>query len=306
MKIDRLLGETIYLLNHGRMSATVLAERFEVSKRTIFRDMDTLCIAGIPVRSNYGGDGGYEIMDTFRLQQQVAGQTDYGFIISALQALLTAYRDKDLEATIEKMKSLTDVRSNLMIDLSVAHENVDQNALLFLLNKAIENKQTVQFQYTNSEGKSKEIEVEPALVMYRWYNWYLVGYRVSHKDYRMYKVVRMDSLQILPKHNSHEHDSEQILAQMESQPDTRNLMTIRLSGDASIRSRCKEYLNGTFTKDCEDGTFEYEFTVPNGEQFWYGMLLSFGGHAKVLSPDSLIARIKEDLHGVLERYSEES
>jgi predicted DNA-binding transcriptional regulator YafY len=69
MKIDRLLAITIYLLNHGKTSAQFLAQHFEVSTRTIMRDMDTLCLAGIPVVSTYGVEGGYEIMETFKMQQ---------------------------------------------------------------------------------------------------------------------------------------------------------------------------------------------------------------------------------------------
>jgi len=90
------LRETIYLLNHGRVTAAKLAERFEVSTRTIMRDMDTLCIAGIPVFVHMGPEGGYEIMDSFKLQQHLLGTVDYSFIVSALQTLSSAYEDKDL------------------------------------------------------------------------------------------------------------------------------------------------------------------------------------------------------------------
>ncbi|MFA9378744.1 MAG: helix-turn-helix transcriptional regulator [Lachnotalea sp.] len=114
MKIDRLLGITIYLLNHGRTSAYFLAEHFKVSTRTIMRDIDTLCLAGIPVGSTYGVDGGYEIMDTFKMQRPIAGAIDYNYVICALQGLASAYANKDIEATLEKLQ-----RNMIMVILNI-------------------------------------------------------------------------------------------------------------------------------------------------------------------------------------------
>ncbi|MDR0270515.1 HTH domain-containing protein [Paenibacillus sp.] len=76
MKIDRLLGITIFLLNRGKVSARILADKFEVSHRTIQRDIDVLNRAGIPIVSTYGSDGGYEILDSFKMERQVAGGSD--------------------------------------------------------------------------------------------------------------------------------------------------------------------------------------------------------------------------------------
>lgn len=169
MKIDRLLGETIYLLNHGRTSAQILAKYFEVSVRTIVRDMDTLSMAGIPIIANCGADGGYDVMDTFKMQRQVAGQTDYNYIICALQGLATAYENKNIEATLEKMKALTDHKeSSMLMDLSVVHENRDINEMLYLLNHSIEVKHIISFLYTNSRNEEKQIEVEPVCVIYNF------------------------------------------------------------------------------------------------------------------------------------------
>ena len=93
MKIDRLLGITIYLLNHRKVSARTLADKFEVSQRTIQRDMETLNMAGIPIVSTYGSDGGYAILDSFRMERQAACDSDYSFILTALKGLSTAYNE---------------------------------------------------------------------------------------------------------------------------------------------------------------------------------------------------------------------
>ena len=94
MKTDRLMAITLYLMNHETVSASVLASCFEVSKRTIQRDMETLSRAGVPITSLYGADGGYGIMEEFRLGKQFAGAEDYRNIVTALRGLVSAYDSK--------------------------------------------------------------------------------------------------------------------------------------------------------------------------------------------------------------------
>lgn len=124
MKIDRLMAITIYLLNQGKTSAQKLAKEFEVSARTIMRDMDALDQAGIPIQSTYGVDGGYQIVDTYVMEKQVANRSDYDFIVTALKGLASAYTNKNMEKTLNKMNSLVDNKiSPISVDFGTAHEN---------------------------------------------------------------------------------------------------------------------------------------------------------------------------------------
>lgn len=303
MKIDRLLGITIYLLNHGRCSAGKLAQQFEVSTRTIIRDMDTLCLAGIPVASICGADGGYEIMDTFDLAGRMVDGTEYGYIVSALTGLATAYNDKRIEAALEKIQMLRkDGDSTILLDLGVAHENRDTNEMLYLLNEAIQSKHKIAFRYTNGNDETKQVEVEPAGVIYKWYNWYLIAYYPKHQSYCMFKIVRMDELKILEKENERTHQMKEIRLEMENWEDTRKVIEVVILCKAKLRSRCREYLNGRITREYENGDFEYRMEVPENEQFWYGVLLSFGEDAKVIAPSELIRRMVSQCRAVIESY----
>ena len=96
MKIDRLMGIVIYLLNHGRTSAQSLSEEFEVSPRTIVRDLEALDRAGIPIQSFYGVEGGYQIMDSYVFEKQAATASDFDWIVTALKGLASAYANKSL------------------------------------------------------------------------------------------------------------------------------------------------------------------------------------------------------------------
>lgn len=303
MKIDRLLGITIYLLNHGRCSAAKLAQQFEVSARTIVRDIDTLCLAGIPVASVCGLNGGYEIMDTFDLAGQMVSGTEYGYIVSALEGLASAYNDKKIEAALEKIQTLRKDEDNaILLDLGVAHENRDTNEMLYLLNNAIWLKRKLAFQYTNSNDETRQVEAEPAGIIYKWYNWYLIAYDPKHQGYCMFKVVRMDALKISEKENEKIHSMKEIRLEMENWTDKRKVIEVVIFCKAKLRSRCREYLNGRITEEYENGDFEYSMTVPEKEQFWYGVLLSFGEDARVIAPKELAGRIVKQCERIIENY----
>ena len=196
MKIDRLMGIVVYLLNHGRTSAKKLAEEFEVSSRTIIRDLESLDQAGIPIQSFYGVEGGYQIMDGFVFDKQVATSHEYDWIVTALKGMASAYASKNLKQALAKMQSISHTRDiAVSVDLGAASEDDKTNEQLMLLEDAIEEKCVVRFSYTNSHDEVKDIQVEPVCLQYKWYNWYLIGYYEKYQDYCMFKLVRMDSLQ---------------------------------------------------------------------------------------------------------------
>ncbi|MFT4106981.1 MAG: WYL domain-containing protein [Lacrimispora sp.] len=302
MKIDRLMGIAIYLLNHGKTSAQRLAEEFEVSARTIMRDMDTLDQAGIPIQSSYGADGGYQIVDTYVMEKQLANNRDYAFIVTALKGFASAYTNKNLEKTLYKMNSLTDGQiPPISLDFSAAHENREVNNQIQLLEGAITQKKIVRFQYTNNENEVKPMQVEPASVIYKWFNWYLVGYYEKYQDYCMFKLVRMEHLEITEKRNRIEHCAENIFIRERS---SQKVIEIKLRGKARVKSKCKEYLNGHIIKEFENGDFEFCFSVPEKETYWYGVLLSLGSEIRVIGPQSVIDRILATCNDLFKEYGE--
>lgn len=103
MKMERLYAITVYLLNHGRTSAHELANYFEVSVRTIQRDIDSLCLAGIPIVAITGAAGGYEVSEQFKLDKHLATSNDYSYILTALKGLVSATNDPNDKHTLEKV-----------------------------------------------------------------------------------------------------------------------------------------------------------------------------------------------------------
>ena len=300
MKIDRLMGIILHLLRYGKTSAAQLASKFEVNTRTILRDIDTLCQAGIPITSAYGTNGGYEILDTYVLDKHLGNERDYENIISALRSMASAYENKTIQETIDKITLLAENKeAAIELDLGAAHENVDTNALINALEKAIDAKRTVQFLYTNHANASHIVSVEPVGVIYKWYNWYLIGYRTKHGDYRMYKLVRMEALLVTDQCITMKHSLSKV---MEEWSDTQKMIEIRAMGVAQIKIKCREYLNIEITREFENGDFEFCLHVPENETFWFGVLLSFGNQVKVLEPQGVIDKISQVCEEVLSIY----
>lgn len=301
MKIDRLMGIVVYLLNNGRTSAQKLAEKFEVSSRTIMRDLESLGQAGIPIQSFCGVEGGYQIMDDFVLEKQVATSHEYDWIVTALKGMASAYTSKRLEQTLEKIENLNYAGNiAVSVDLSVASEDGKIKEQLVLLEDAIEKKCIVRFSYTNSHDEVKEIEVEPVQLQYKWYNWYLIGYYEKYQDYCMFKLVRMESLVATDTKNSRIHN----LTDIRLKDGVDKVVHIKLYGNAVIKSKCREYLNGRITQEFENGDFEFCFSVPEHETFWYGVILSFGNKVKIIEPQEIKERIIKTCKEIQMEYEE--
>lgn len=305
MKIDRLLGITVYLLNRGKVDAKTLAARFEVSRRTIERDMETLCRAGIPVVSSCGAFGGYEILDTFRMERQTAGDSDYSSIVTALKGLLTAYDNPDAALALEKILALRGGETrpqHMILDFGVLREDERINGLLSLLDRAIGLKRTVFFRYAAANGAPHDREVEPVALVYRWYAWYLFAFSPQSGDYRLYKLLRMDCARITDRTFTRSDKDAEALLRAHDGADTRRMLDIRLRCRAETRAYTEEYLRGEVEREEENGDFILRLRLPEDEHFWFGALLALGGRAEVLEPEALRRRLAAKAQEILTLY----
>ena len=300
MKTDRLLGIVIYLLNHGRTSARGLAAEFEVSPRTIVRDIEAISISGIPVRPVCGAGGGYELMEDFVLDKRAATRDDMVWIAAALKGLSTAYAAKDIRRALDKLSDIAP-SAPVSLDLGAAAEDKGIAPIQQLLDEAIRAARMVCFTYTNSRGDTKTVGAEPVQLIYRWYSWYLAAYDPVHDDYRMYKLVRMADVTVSDHKNSRIHDASSITFA----DNTGKVLHIRLHVRPSAMARCREYLNGAVTTEYPDGSFEFCFSAPEHEFFWFGVLMALSGEIKVLEPPEVIERITRTCKEVLTAYGDD-
>ena len=299
MKIERLYAITVYLLNHGRTSASELAKYFEVSLRTIQRDIDSLCLAGIPIISAAGAAGGYEISDRFKIDQEFATSDDYSYILTALQGLISATDNQKAKHTLEKIVHVSNPNDNgIILDFSVLREG-DQITLQMLQTAVIE-KRTVAFKYTNN--KTRIHSVEPIAVIYRWYAWYLLAYSKTKNDYRTYKLVRMSNLEITDQPFVKKHETADIILKNTDKTDSRQYIDVLIKCKEVSKSRVIEYLNGTIIEEFSNGDTLMKLTVVENEHFWIGTLLSLSDNVEVIAPEEVRKRLLESAEKIISLY----
>jgi predicted DNA-binding transcriptional regulator YafY len=296
MKIDRLIGITMYLLNRNVVSARELAERFEVSVRTIVRDAEVLSIAGIPISSSTGASGGYEILDTFKLNKQITTMEDYLFIITALKGMCSAYDNKKINTTLEKLLTAgnyKDEEQRVFIDFGVVREGENIPKFVREIEEAIRNKSIVEFDYTDSTGQKSHRTVEPLALNYRWYAWYLLAYCTCKNDYRLFKLNRLTDLIVTNHPINYEHGNVPELLEKQWSNDTRRYIPMKLLCKAEARVPIMEYMKGKIVEVRENGDFVMVTHGIENERIWFSLLLGFGDSVEVLEPQEIIDMLKE-------------
>ena len=196
MKIDRLIGILSILLQEDKTTAPELAERFEVSRRTINRDIEDLCKAGIPIRTVQGTGGGISIMDGYRMDRTILTSRDMQMILAGLRSLDSVSGSSYYGQLMEKIQAgsseFISGRDSILIDLSSWYRD-SLAPKIETIQDAIGDRHLIKFLYHAPSGES-ERTVEPYYLVFRWSSWYLWGWCTDRKDYRLFKLNRMDQV----------------------------------------------------------------------------------------------------------------
>ena len=197
MKTDRLIGILSVLLQEEQTTAPKLAEMFEVSRRTINRDIETLCMAGIPIQTLQGTGGGIRIMDGYRVDRTILTSKDMRMILAGLRSLDSVSGSRYYSQLMEKLQAGSSEflvgRDSILIDLSSWYKDSLAPKMETIQN-AIEDAHLVQFHYYSPSGEQVR-RIEPYYLIFRWSSWYLYGWCTDRNDYRLFKLNRMDQVQ---------------------------------------------------------------------------------------------------------------
>lgn len=196
MKIDRLMGILSVLLQKEKTTAPKLAEKFEVSVRTINRDIESLCASGIPIQTTQGCGGGIQIMEGYSMERTLLTSKDMQMILAGLHSLDSVSGSNYYGQLMEKLKSgssnYISGRESILIDLS----SWDKSAIspkIEVIQEAIESRSIISFDYYGPSGYSAR-KVEPYYLIFKWSSWYIWGWCMAKKDFRLFKLSRMDKL----------------------------------------------------------------------------------------------------------------
>lgn len=300
MKIDRLIGILSILLQKDKITAAELAEKFEVSRRTIIRDIETINQAGIPIVTAQGYGGGISIMEGFKIDRTLLSSEELKEILTGLQSLNSVSETNHYQQLMEKLSvqysdpSHTD--NPIIIDLSTW----DKSTISYKIDQiqtAIKNNEKISFTYFSPNGQTKR-ELEPYHLIFQWSSWYIWGYCTTRKDYRMFKLNRLTDLSCTGEHyekrkiptyfcNKFLHTENEIQAIVKFHPSVK----WRLIDECSI------YL----PKEDSDGNLFLTLSWSDLPSF-FQYILTFGDQAEIISPEEYRQQFVATVKKILEKY----
>lgn len=297
MQLNRLFEMVYMLLNKKRTTASELAEHFEVSVRTIYRDIDTLSAAGIPIYTSRGKGGGISLLDDYVLDKLILSDAEQNEILFALQSLAITENpaSHDVLSKVNQLfnKTTTDW---IEVDLSSWGSSSKAANTFSLLKNAILERNIIIFTYINNAGDKSIRQVEPLKLIFKVQAWYVQGFCLTKKDYRLFKISRMRELRVTTDFFE-ERPVKPPAATVVHAPHIPIQLHIAASGAYRIFDDFNEADITTHT----DGSFTVHTSLPDGD-WLYRFILSYGTAIKVIAPDSLRQTMQQQLAQILRHY----
>ncbi|MDF2649412.1 MAG: YafY family transcriptional regulator [Paenibacillus sp.] len=295
MKLDRMLGITMELMTRKRVTATELAARFEVSIRTIYRDVELINQAGIPVASFTGSDGGFEIMNGFFLTKQHFSVDDFSVIYNLLKGMEGAMGGKST-SLMNKLSSLQPALLNggyhdkIIFDMS---SSKSEKAIIQPIFQAIKQTRVIIFSYISASGTLTERQVEPIHLYWERGGWYLEGYCLSRQAKRIFRVSRITQFEVSDVQFQLRREYN-LPAQEEVQG-----MQVHLRFDLKAQPRVLEQFQGECTHREEHIDVH---TVFYTREYALSIILSYGSYVEIITPDELKHDLLEKIKEIQKLY----
>lgn len=304
MKIDRLIGILSILLQEEKTTAPELAKRFEVSRRTINRDIEDLCKAGIPIRTMQGTGGGISIMDGYRMDRTILTSKDMQMILAGLRSLDSVSGSSYYGQLMEKIQTgsseFISGRDSMLINLSSWYKGT-LAPKIEIIQEAIDNRHLLDFKYYAPSGEGVRT-IEPYYLVFQWSSWYVWGWCLSRRDFRLFKLNRMDGLS---------DTGESFICREVPMPDLSNEkifpggIPVKALFTPDVKWRLVEEFGSECFTEMDDGRllFSADYTDMENLVTW---ILTFGGKAEVLEPPEVRRAIRKAAEETLKNYMEDN
>lgn len=304
MKLDRLIGILSVLLQREQVTAFELAEKFEVSHRTILRDMDALCCAGIPIVTEKGRNGGIRMMEGYKLDKTVLLQSEMQAILAGLQSLDSISGTHRYRQLMEKLSVSTaktiPAEHPILIDLS-AWDSGAISQKIEQIQAAMEQNHKISFSYSAPSGTTSR-EIEPYHLIFQWGHWYVWGYCQLRQDYRLFKLTRITDLQIEPEQRA----ARSVPAYTpDPMPPEEPAVPVLVRFSAAVKWRVMDDFGTEALQTEPDGSLLVSVCWQDLQALDW-RLLAYGEQAEILSPPEARADFAEMLRKILKKYEEPS
>lgn len=296
MKNNRLFRILYYILEKEKVTANELADKFEVSVRTIYRDIDSISSVGVPIFTTQGKGGGIKIDNEYILNKSLFDANEKEQIIAALQGLEKTNKVYKSEL-ITKLSALFKIKNSnwIEIDFTSWGSNNTYQDLFNTLKIAIINKNIISFSYNSSKAEKINRRVKPIRLLFKEQDWYLYAFCLLRNDFRYFKLSRIKDLEVLAI--NYEDNFENIVLKREIKYE--NTVNIKLKFNKSVAFRVYD----EFKAIVEDkkGNLYVEMKIPNNYKL-YNYIFSFGANVEILEPKEIRNQFKNMINKIAKKY----
>lgn len=297
MKNNRLFKILYYVLEKGKVTANELAEKYEVSIRTIYRDIDVLSSAGIPIYATQGKGGGIEIADDFVLKKSFLSENEQEQILIALKGLELTNKEYENELLTKLIALFKTKNTNwIEVDFTNWQRSKSYDELFKDIKSAIINKNIVRFIYFSSNKKETSRKVKPIRLLFKGWDWYVYAFCLSRNDFRYFKLSRIKEFKILP--NTFEDNFDSIVLKKEIEYE--ETVFVKVKFDRKMAFRVYDEVSSAIEED-KDGNLYATVELPNDYNL-YNYIFSYGDAAEVLEPKEIRDKIKNIINIMDKKY----
>lgn len=296
MKDNRLFRILYYILEKEKVTANELADKFEVSVRTIYRDIDSISSVGVPIFTTQGKGGGIKIDNEYILNKSLFDANEKEQIIAALQGLEKTNKVYKSEL-ITKLSALFKIKNSnwIEIDFTSWGSNNTYQDLFNTLKIAIINKNIISFSYNSSKAEKINRRVKPIRLLFKEQDWYLYAFCLLRNDFRYFKLSRIKDLEVLAI--NYEDNFENIVLKREIKYE--NTVNIKLKFNKSVAFRVYDEFKAII--EDKKGNLYVEMKIPNNYKL-YNYIFSFGANVEILEPKEIRNQLKNMINKIAKKY----
>ena len=299
IQINRLFEIVYVLLAQKSVTAKELAERFEVSQRTIYRDVDTLSLAGIPVYTEKGKNGGISLLPEFVLSKSILSEQEQNEILSALHGLSNV-KTSETNQVLKKLSTIFNKSAANWLEVDFSDWGYHNGGVFNDFKIAILERKVAEFDYYSTYGEKTHRCIEPIQLWFKSKSWYIKGFCLIRQDMRLFKLTRVKNLKLTDEHFA---ERDLLATPPVRTPSEYQKQDVRLKFRISPEMAYRVYdeYGEDIAEKQADGSFIVTVTWPEDE--WvYGTILSYGEYIEVLEPEHIREIIKNKMLNGVKKY----
>jgi len=299
MQINRLIEIVYVLLRQKSVTARELSERFNVSQRTIYRDIDTLSLSGIPVYTEKGKGGGIGLLPSFILSKSLLNEQEQNEILSALHGL-SSVGTAETDQVLNKLSAVFNKNAATWMEVDFSDWNYADCGYFNEFKTAVLDRRIAEFDYYSTYGEQTHRRIEPVQIWFKSKAWYIKGFCLTRQDIRLFKLTRIKNLTITNEHFS----ARDLLASQQSasppehqKPD----ISLKFKIEPEMAFRIYDDFDDYMVEKQPDGRYIVSVTWPD-DNWLYGFVLSYGEYIEVLEPEYMREIIKNKALGIAKKH----